>query len=88
MRVLSRTPHLAPLHLLHGQNLNRLGRSVEAQASYREGLTCDPDPDTKTRLLVELGVLVADPAERVQLLQEAQALNGNLVAAATATLAL
>jgi tetratricopeptide (TPR) repeat protein len=87
-QALSRTPRLAPLHLLHGKSLSRLGRPDEAQAAYRQGLACEPEPDTKTRLLVELGVLVADAAERVRLLREAQALGGNLVAAATATLAL
>jgi tetratricopeptide (TPR) repeat protein len=87
-QALSRTPRLAPLHLLQGKSLSRLGRSDEAQAAYRQGLACEPEPDTKTRLLVELGVLVADPAERVRLLREGQALGGNLLAAATATLAL
>jgi tetratricopeptide (TPR) repeat protein len=87
-QALSRAPRLALLHLLHGKSLTQFGRSDEAQAAYRRGLACEPEPDTKTRLLVELGVLVTGPAERVRLLQEAQALGGNLVAAATATLAL
>ncbi len=87
-QALGRTPDLAPLHLLHGRSLSRLGRSAQAQAAYRRGLACAAEPDTKTRLLVELGVLVEDPAERARLLWEAWALNGNLVAAATATLAL
>ncbi len=87
-QALGRTPDLAPLHLLHGQGLSRLGRTDEAQAAYRRGLASGPEPDTKARLLVELGILVADPAERTQLLREAQAAGGNLVAAASATLAL
>jgi tetratricopeptide (TPR) repeat protein len=87
-RALGHLPHLAPLHLLRAINLGRLGRSQDAQEAYQQGLACGPEPDVKTRLLVELGVLVSDPAERVSLLREAEGLKGNLVAAAIATLAL
>lgn len=87
-QLLARVPDLAPLHLLHGKNLASLGRRAEARAAYREGLECAEEPDVKTRLLVELGVLVDDLSERTALLQQAATLSGNLVAAATAVLAL
>jgi tetratricopeptide (TPR) repeat protein len=87
-QVLSRAPDLAPAHLLLGKNLAQLGRVPEAQAAYRRGLACAAEPDVKARLLVELGVLTEDKQERAALLREAQALNGNLVATAQATLAL
>ncbi|MCI0460861.1 MAG: tetratricopeptide repeat protein [Gemmataceae bacterium] len=87
-RHLARHPDLAPLHLLRGKQLAHLGRAEEAAAAYRRGLACTIQPDMRTRLLVELGVSLSDPQERAALLTEAQNLRGNLVAAATATLAL
>jgi tetratricopeptide (TPR) repeat protein len=87
-QILTRAPNLAPAHLQLGKNLALSGRGKDAQAAYRQGLACAAEPDIKTRLLVELGVLVDDLDERASLLREAQTLNGNLVAAATATLAL
>jgi tetratricopeptide (TPR) repeat protein len=85
--VLARTPALAPAHLLRGKNLARLGRDEEARSAYQAGLACAAEPDVKTRLLVELGVASQEP-ERTALLREAVSLGGNLVAAATAGLAL
>lgn len=87
-QALARTPRLAPLHLSRGKNLAALGRPREAQDAYRQGLACAAEPDVRTRLLVELGVLVDDAKERDALLREAEVLGGNLTAAATATLAL
>jgi tetratricopeptide (TPR) repeat protein len=87
-QILSRAPDLAPAHLLLGQNLARLGRGPDAQAAFRRGLDCAAEPDVRTRLLVELGVRSEDHGQRDTLLREAQALQGNLVAAAQATLAL
>jgi tetratricopeptide (TPR) repeat protein len=85
--ILSQTPTLAPVHLLRGKNLARLGRDEEARAAYQAGLACAAEPDVKTRLLVELGVVTQEP-KRTALFREAVALGGNLVAAATAVLAL
>jgi tetratricopeptide (TPR) repeat protein len=86
--VLAQRPELAPVHLLRGKNLAVLGRRDEARAAYRKGLACHGDVDVRTRILVELGVSTEDAAERTALLREALALNGNLVAAASAYLAL
>lgn len=87
-QILVRAPRLAAAHLLRGKHLAQLGRVPDALAAYRTGLACAADADVKTRLLVELGVLTEDRTQRLALLGEAEALNGNLVAAAQATLAL
>jgi hypothetical protein len=70
------------------RRLERLCQTNRQAAAYRKGLACAAEPDVKTRLLVELGVSSGDKQERLSLLREAQSLNGNLVAAATATVAL
>src|SRR5262249_42030252 len=87
-QILARAPDLAPAHLLLGRQLAQLGRVPDALAALRRGLACAAEPDVKTRLLVELGVRCEDRQEQIALLREAQALGGNLVAAAQATLAL
>ena len=69
-----------------GQNVNK----VASKAVLRWDVTNTPSlpADVKTRLLAELGVTVQDRAEQIALLRAAEALNGNLTAAATATLLL
>ena len=55
--------------------------------AYRDGLACaDEDPDTKTRLLVHLGVLAGASEEKRAWLQRASELaaEGNLIAATMA----
>jgi Flp pilus assembly protein TadD len=84
----TRNPDLAPLHLQRGANLAQLRRLQDARQAYRQGLACSPEPDVKTRLLVSLATILEDRTERQNLFREAQALNGNLVSAAAATLAL
>jgi tetratricopeptide (TPR) repeat protein len=75
---------LAPFHHQHGRALQALDRLPEAAMTIRQGLRVAQEPDIRTRLLVDLaGVLPAGP-ERKALLQEAAALQGNLVAAAQA----
>ncbi|OAI55212.1 hypothetical protein AYO44_00435 [Planctomycetaceae bacterium SCGC AG-212-F19] len=86
--VLSRVPELTVLHLMYGKNLALLGRMAEAGAAYRKGLACGDEPDTKTRLLLELALVTDTPAEKIRLLEETRQLNGNLVAAATAAVIL
>jgi hypothetical protein len=71
-----------------GKYLAQLGRVSDARAALQRGLACAAEPDVKTRLLVELGIRCEDHQKQVALLQEAQALNGNLVAATQATLVL
>jgi tetratricopeptide (TPR) repeat protein len=87
-RALQQTPALAPLLLLYGKNLAQLGRAAAAEAAYRQGLAHVREPDVRTRLLVELGVLLPPGAERISLLQAARDLNGHLVAAAMAAIEL
>ena len=87
-RLLARRSGLPAAHLHQGKALARLGRTADARAALQAGLGSDPDPDVRTRLLAELGVLADDPAERVARLREAVAVNSNLVAAASAALAL
>jgi tetratricopeptide (TPR) repeat protein len=82
-------PRLAPLHLLHGRGLAELGAEAEAEAAYRRGLAGATEPDVRSRLLVALGVALPPGPERAARLTEAAGLpGGNLVAAATAALAL
>lgn len=83
-QALSRNPDLPLLHLHHARALAELGRKPEALAALRRGLAADPEPDARTRLLVELAGATDDPAERDAALRDAEALAGNLVAAAMA----
>jgi len=81
---LAKAPNLAPLYLFYGKSLSAIQRTKEAEAAYRKGLTCVEEPDIKTRLLVQLGLIVDSASERKQLLEQAVEVNGNLVAAAMA----
>ena len=86
--ALATAPKLAPLHLMRGIQLARLDRVDDALAALRDGLACDPEPDVRTRLLVQLGLHTPDVVKRHELLGEAIELGGNLVAVATAKLML
>ena len=87
-RALQQAPDLALLHLLHGKSLQSLRQTAAAQVAYRRGLECVEEPDTKTRLLVNLAAVVENAEEEKRLLEEAISLNGNLVAAAMARVVL
>jgi tetratricopeptide (TPR) repeat protein len=87
-RGLAGYPKLALLHLAHGNALRALERQVEAEAAYRRGLRYAEEPDVKTRLLVSLGSMVSNPEEKRHLLRQAVELQGNLVAAAMASVVL
>lgn len=65
-----------------------LGRTEEAADWYAHGLAEAEEPDVRTRLLTALGGCLPSGRERTELLHEALALRGNLVAAATAQLIL
>ncbi|HVK66251.1 MAG TPA: tetratricopeptide repeat protein [Polyangium sp.] len=81
----------ADLGLLHvglGDALAAQRKPVEARAAYRRGLEVAEEPDVRTQLLVKLGNLVDDPAERIRLYQDAVVLDGNLLFAAVARLSL
>jgi len=79
---------LGLLHLALGDALAAERKPLEARAAYRRGLDIAEEPDVRTLLLVKLGNLVDDPAERVRLYQEAVALDGNLLFSAIARLSL
>ena len=87
-RAITSAPHVPGLYLERGRQLARLSRPDEARVALREGLSRDPDQDIRTRILVQLAVITEDKAERAQLFEEAARIDGNLVAAATARLAL
>jgi tetratricopeptide (TPR) repeat protein len=87
-QLLARRPGLPPAHLHLGRNLALAGREADSRAALRAGLAADPDPDVRSRLLVELATLTDDAAERERLYREAVAVGGNLVAAASAAVAL
>jgi len=79
---------LGEVRLALGDALVNLGRKAEAEAAYRWGLAGTDEPDVRTRLLVSLGNVVADRAERRLLLHGPIELSGNLVSAAMATILL
>ena len=83
--TLAAAPRVAALHYHRGRALEELGRGDDAFAAFGAGLACDPEPDIRTRLLVQLALLL-DGDQRAALLEEARALGGNLVAAAIARL--
>lgn len=85
-RAVAQWSGFAPLYLELGQIAGALGFQQEAEAAYREGLSHAEEPDVRTRLLVQLAVLTRSEAEKDRLLREAEVLEGNLVAAAMATL--
>lgn len=87
-RMLARRPDLPAAHLHRGRNLARLGREADARAALDAGLRTDADPDVRTRLLTELAAVTDDRPARETLYRQAAELNGNLVAAAGARLAL
>ncbi len=87
--AIEKAPRVALLRLLRGEHLARLGRGAEASAAFREGLSLDAEPDTRTRLLLSAALtLPSDDKDRRSLLREAADLGGNLTAAAMAALAL
>ena len=79
---------LGVLHLARADALARLRRTGDATDAYRRGLAITDEPDVRTCLLVGLGAVTADSAERTRHLHEAIELSGNLVAAAMATVML
>src|SRR5262249_13322410 len=81
---LRQAPDLALLHLARGKVLKALGQAAQAAAAFRKGLLCVEESDSETRLLVELASVVSDETEKKRLLEQAVALQGNLVAVAMA----
>lgn len=83
--ALAAAPRVAALHYHRGRVLEELGRGDDAFAAFGAALACDPEPDIRTRILVQLAMLL-EGDQRAALLEEARALGGNLVAAAIARL--
>ncbi len=78
----------ALLYLIGGNALRALDRKQDAEQWYRDGLAIAEEGDVRTRLLTALGTTAPELDERMELLTEAVALAGNLVAAALASLML
>jgi tetratricopeptide (TPR) repeat protein len=87
-QLLRKRPGLPPAALQLGRVLARMGRTGDAEAALQSGLRYEPDPDVRTRILTELATIAPTKEVRTGLYGEAVALNGNLVAAASAKLAL
>lgn len=81
--ALAHHPELAPLHLARARALERLERRELAVAAYREAVRHAGEANLKTRALLGLALLEAEP-ERTRLLREAGALDGHLLSGATA----
>ena len=71
-----------------GESLLKLDRRKDAEGSFRKGLISSHEPDFKTRLLVDLALVLESGEEKRRLLHEARELNGNLIAAAMAAVTL
>ena len=87
-KLLSRRPDLPVGHLQRAEVLAGLNRKDESRKALETGLLGDPETDVRTRLLVQLATLTEDPTRRASIYREANAVDGNLVAAATAAVAL
>ncbi|MDB5289503.1 MAG: hypothetical protein JWL69_744, partial [Phycisphaerales bacterium] len=82
--ALTRATSARPLlHLYHGKCLTALEKRTEAEAAFRAGLELVQEPDTRSRLLIELQNVVPAEEEKIRLLREAAAVTGgNLIASA------
>lgn len=85
--LLQRYPAFALGYLQHGMALMKAGREKDAERALRNGLECVEEPNCKTRILFNLGSLVSEPEKR-RLWEETVELNGDLTAAAMATVGL
>jgi tetratricopeptide (TPR) repeat protein len=87
-QAIERAGELAPLMLYRGRCLMRSGRVAEAEPVLRKGLQNAQESDVKTRLMVDLQMVLPDGEEKRRVLNEAIALNGNLAAGAVARVTL
>ncbi len=87
-QLLAEAPTLACLHLARGRALLALAEPDLARGAFADGLLVVDDPDTRSRLLFEVGALVVpgddDAAARRKALEEAATIQGNLIAGAMA----
>jgi tetratricopeptide (TPR) repeat protein len=85
--ALQRFPGFAPFHLIRGDLHRNADNEQLAIRSYRRGLEHVEEPDLESRLLCALAAALPKEApERPELLRRVLALEGNLVAQATARL--
>jgi len=85
--ALVRYDQLGLLHHERGAALQKLKRPDEAAEAFRRGLRCECDDQTRTKLLIGLAQVEAqDSPEQKLLIQQAAALNGDLLAGAMARL--
>jgi len=87
-KILRQGPELALVHLHSGAILVQCGERQRAEGYFRRGLEVAEEADVKTRILVQLAVLLEASVDRRRCFQEAVQLNGNLMAAAQAAVAL
>lgn len=85
--TLKQAPQVAAVHLALGNALLNLQQVEQARQAFREGLKHDPEPDVASRLRLRLALTGAPDAEGIRLLEQANDPNGNLVAAAMASVA-
>ena len=85
--VIDGEPRLPHLWFVLGRTRAELGQRAQARRAFLRALELDPEPDVRTRVLVELAGL-CEAEERERRLREAAELKGNLVAAAMATILL
>jgi tetratricopeptide (TPR) repeat protein len=82
--ALAKAPNFSPLLLLLGKNLMASDRRQDAVLAFKRGLESAGEPDVKTRLLLELGAAIGSR----DLLVQAAELNGHVMSAAMARVAL
>jgi tetratricopeptide (TPR) repeat protein len=86
-QAVERFPTFAPLYLFLGDLHRNRNHSDEAIVCYRKGLELVKEPDLESRILCALaGLLGKESPEQSELVKRAVALEGSLVAQATATL--
>lgn len=85
--AIEEAPHVSLLYLMAARAHTKKEEYAEARSILNRGLEHAQEHDARTQILLDLAIRSDDP-EKQALLQEASALNGNLIAAATATLLL
>lgn len=87
-KQLEAQPNCALLELSLGKQLSVLGKTEAAEAALRQGILHAEESDVRTRLLVQLGMVVKSSEERERLLNQAIKLNGNIQSVAMAAVSL
>ncbi|MDF1667210.1 MAG: hypothetical protein P1V97_36030 [Planctomycetota bacterium] len=85
--AIEEAPQVALLYLMAARAYTKKDEYSEARSILKKGLDFAQEDDARTQLLLDLAIRSDEP-EKQALLLEASNLNGNLIAAATATLLL